>query len=209
MPINSLTIVQDNKVGASNLVSIHNPLSFVCEAFYSGQTPYWIYADILIEGEVVGTYKATAYKDVTGTLRQYILICDDLIRGLMFKDLMTVEPLKDFNQSAETLDYVENLTREVQVQFRDPNESCPPAVALIDACNSVSQYGNANGANMVEQYANQTDTYYCARGGVCYVYFYNDDVNNVLSINGLVETFYAIDANNDIFTDSNNDRFLI
>ena len=209
MPINSLTIVQNNVVGASNLVSIHNPLSFVCEAFYSGQTPYWIYADILIEGEVVGTYKATAYKDVTGTLRQYILICDDLIRGLMFKDLLSVEALKDFNQSSETLVYCDNLTREIQVQFRDPDNGCAPAVVLVDACNATSQYGDKNGANLVEQYTNQADTYFCAKGGVCYVYFYNDDVTNVLSINGLVETFYAVDANDDIFTDANNDRFII
>jgi len=47
-----------------------------------------------------------------------------------------------------------------------------------------------------------------AKGGLGYVYFYNADVDNILSINAPLATSYALDSNNDIFTDSNNDRFL-
>ena len=208
MAINTLEIVQDNKVWNSNLLSICNPLSFICQAFYSGQSPDWIYCDLSIDGVKVGTYKAIAYKDLTGTLRQFIFIADDVVRGLMAKSFGD-NSLSDFNQSSTTLQYVDNLTKEITITFRDPANDLVNASFLFDACLAASQYTDVTGANMLAQYTNQTDVYYCAKGGVCNVYFYNDNVNNVLSINGLVETFYAIDANDDVFTDANNDKYLI
>ena len=208
MPINTLTIVQDNKVGNSNLLSIHNPLVFVCEAFYSGQTPYWIYVDVVIDGDTIGTYKAVAYKDVTGTMRQFAFFASDTLKQLLLFGL-NEKPFEDFGQSGSTLDYVPNLTRLVTLTFRDPDGLAAAASLTVDVCHAARQFDSVSGANMSDQYNNDADVYYCAEGGVCYVYFYNDDPNNVLSINGLVETFYAVDANDDIFTDANDDRFII
>lgn len=208
MSINTLTIIEDNQVNGSNLVSVHNPLAFICEAFYSGQTPHWIYVDVIVDGDKVGTYKAVAYKDITGTHRQFAFFASDTLKQTMLNGLNVV-PFDDFGQSAESLDYVPNLTRLITITFRDPEDVAAAASCTVDVCHAASQIGDKYGANMYEQYNNHADTYYCANGGVCYVYFYNDNPNNVLSINGLVETFYAIDANDDIFTDSNDDRFII
>lgn len=207
MPINTLTISQDNKIGASDLLSIHNPLVFLCDVFYTGQYPTFIYVDVFLDGVLNKTYKAIPFKDLSGTYRQFAFYADAIIRQL-FIDLETTL-LDDFPQSAGTLVFVENLTRNITITFRDPNENAADASVSIVACSAASQFGDINGSNLKTLFDNDTQTYYCAFGGRCYIYFYNDNINNILSINEALETFYATDYNGDIFTDYNGDRFTV
>ena len=204
MPINTLTISQDNKAGGSNLMSIHNPLAFVCDAFYSGQAPSFIFVDVLIDGVSVALFRAIPYKDLTGTLRQFIFQAADLIRGVMFSGV----PFDDIPQAAGTFEFVENLTKEITIKFSDPDGVASDVTTDVVVCSAASQWGDASGANLTDLFNNTTKIYYVAKGGRGYVYFYNDDESNIISINAPLETNYAIDSNNDIFTDSNNDRFL-
>lgn len=208
MAINTLTISQTNIINGSNLLSVHNPLAFICDAFYSGQSPDYIFVDLYANGDLVGTYKAIPFKDLTGTLRQFLFMADEIIRGYLVDRVNYVE-LDDFAQSASTLEYVENLTREMSIVFRDPDGLAADATVSFVACSAASQWGDANGANMTEQFSNIIDTYIAAKGDVCYVYFYNALETNILSINAALNTGYAIDYNGDIFTDSNDDRFII
>ena len=201
MAINTLTISQDNKIGLSDLLSVHNPLAFICDAFYSGQNPVFLYVDLYVETVLIKTYRAIPYKDLTGTLRQFVFIASDILRGQMLVP-------EDFGQSANTLIPVDNLTKEMSLTFRDPAEVAAPVSTSFVLCAGASQFGDANGENLLEQFNNNSQIYYCAKGGRAYVYFYNADENNILSINGPLETNYAVDSNLDIFTDSNNDRFL-
>lgn len=207
MPINTLTISEDNKVGASDLLSIHNPLVFICDAFYAGQSPTFLYVDVYLDDVLNKTYRAIPFKDLAGNYRQFAFFADALIRQLFFDINTTL--LDDFAQAADTLIFVENLTRNVNVVFRDPEEIASPVNVAFVACSAASQFGDVNGANLKDLFDNETKTYYCAQGGRCYVYFYNDDPNNVLSIGEPLETFYAIDSNNDVFTDFNGDRFTV
>ena len=202
MAINSLTISQDNKLNGSDLLSVHNPLAFICNAFYSGQNPSFIYVDLYVETILIKTLKAIPFKDLTGTLRQFVFIASDILRSQM-------DMPEDFGQSANTLMFVDNLTKEMSLTFRDPDGIAAPVSTSFVICAGASQFGDANGANLLEQFNNDSQIYYCGKGGRAYVYFYNADTNNILSIGGPLETNYAVDSTLDIFTDSNNDRFLI
>lgn len=208
MAIYTLAISQDNKIGGSDLLSINNPIAFLCTASYSGQTPDFIYCDLLVDGDVVGTYKAIAFKDLAGTIREFIFLADGILKGRMF-NLFSKKPIDDFGQASDSLVFVENVTQPFSITFRDPDNVAIPASVDFVACMGASQFGDSNGCNMAEIYSNTSSTYYCAEGDVCYVYFYNDNINNVLSINAALETFYATDFNGDVFTDFNGDKFIV
>ena len=208
MPINSLTISQSHIINGCNLLSISNPLAFICDAFYSGQNPEFLYVDIYKDGLLLNTYRAIPYYDLTATIRQFIFFADSVLKSYFFADYNN-KPLDDFAQSSGTLTYVENLTKEFTIQFRDPYAIAESITIDIVTCFASSQFDNSDGVAMTDQFNNIIDTYYCGDGDTCYVYFYNSNVNNVLSINSVLGTAYATDSNDDIFTDSNDDKFII
>ena len=52
-------------------------------------------------------------------------------------------------------------------------------------------------------------TYTAGEGGVVYLYMYNWDENNVISMDTDLTVAYAENSNGDDFTNSNGDKFLI
>jgi len=208
MAINTISIVQDNIVSGANLLSINNPVAFIANAFYSGQTPDYLYVDISYNGVVIKTVKAIPYKDLTGTLRQFVFLADTILKGELFAD-KDINPMDDVVQDVGTFIYIDNITREFIVTFRDPSGIAASVSSTIVICLASSQYDDTNGCAMVDQFTNATDTMLCAAGGVCYVYFYNSNTSNILSINAPLNVNYAVDSNADVFTDSNADKFVI
>jgi len=194
----SISIVQDNRDEAFNLVSINNPLVFICEVEYDGLTPDYLETELLKEGVVVGTFKAISYKDTAPQTRQYYFKADDIIKSFL-------TDFKDFAQGANTTIFVPNITAQFSVKFK---YEALTAQCDFTACNAVRQFGNSTGAEMTD--INNATIYTAGEGGVVYIYFYNWDENNVISFDspGLISG-YALDWNSDIFTDQNLDRFTI
>lgn len=174
MAISSLSFYQDNKVGDSNLMPIHSPLIFLVDAVYDTEDPYYIYCKVYNESDqLLDTFKCLPYKDITVTQRRFMFIADSILRGYM-------ESFEDFAQTNNTLEYVEDITKRFKLVFSDPDENATDIELEIVAIHGVSQFGeHPNKSNI---YNNEAETIIGISGKPCYIYFYNNDEDNILSL---------------------------
>ena len=193
----AIRIIQDNKIDGWELLSCHNPLSFIAEVDYDGLTPDSIDVELLSGAVSIAKMKAISFKDSAPKSRQFIFIADAIIRGVM-------PEFDDEVQGSQTLIHIENITKEFTVQFTYDNLT---ASTSFVACNASSQFGDEFGACLKN--INLPTTYTAGAGGVVYLYMYNWDENNVITMDTNIQTGYALNSNLDIFTDSNTNRFKI
>ena len=193
----AIRVIQDIKVDGFALLSVHNPLTFIVEVDYDGLTPDYCDVELLTDSVSLVKLKAIAYQDTAPKTRQFIFVADEIIRGWMPR-------FEDEVQAADTLIYIENMTREFTVVFTFEN-----LTASIDfvACNASSQFGDIYGACLKD--INDPKIYSAGKDGVVYLYIYNWDENNVISMSTDIDTGYALASNLDNFTNNNLDRYLI
>ena len=197
-----ISIIQDNKLIGSDLLAIHQPLVFIVSLVFS---PLPLYLSVTLfegadnSGSVLGNFVARAYKDVSSDERYFAFDAGDLLKGYMHEYM-------DEAQSSNTLQRIDNITKQFTIEFS--SIGVESNTITFNACHAVRQFGNKNGASLLE--VNETQTYYCGVGGTVYAYCYNDDADAEITVNNTVpEDVYALDDNLDMFTDDNNDLFLI
>jgi hypothetical protein len=174
MAISNITIYQNNKVGDSDLLAVHSPLSFLVDVTYSGAVPDILYCDIYDETPtLLTTLKCIPYQDLTPTQRRFILIADSTIRGYM-------DDFDDFVQSENSFVSVPKITKIFELRFRDPDAGVPDVTFTFTAIHAAREFGES--PNLSEVYNNDSDTYYAAKGETVYIYFYNDNASNVITI---------------------------
>ena len=202
MAITAITISQDNIVNGSNLMPVQSSLTFIADVDYTGLTPDSINVEILDESDVVlETYSAIPYRDVTATQRQFVFKAEGALKAL-------IDDFDDFFQLNETLEFVENITRQFKIKFIDPDVPATNDEVLIDGAQAVRQFGDY--PNLEDQFNNDTDTYYAPKDSWVYVYFYNDDITNDVAVDGPVLTEgNALDFDDSIFTDFDDEIFTI
>lgn len=201
MAITSITITQDNKVGNSNLMPVHSPLVFLADVAYDSVAPTVIYIDVIADGDVIDTFKAIPFADPLGTIRTFAFVANDVIKGLM-------NGFDDFSQLNETIVFVEDITKEVTIKFRDPDDELTSDSVDVVLIHGAEQFGEY--PNLVDVYNNEDQIYLGGNGSVVYVYFYNEDEANVLTIDSpTVNTEFAQDYDDEIFTDYDDTPFEI
>jgi len=202
MAITSIAISQDNKIGAANLLAAQNPVMFIADVTYSGAPPDECTVEIRdINSVVLETYRAIPIADPLFNVRQFIFKASSAIKALLGS-------FDEFVQLNDTLVFVDGLTLNANIRFVSPDDDLIFDEVLIDFAHASRQFGE--GANMENQFNNDTDIYYAAKDGVVYVYFYNDNAANDISINGPVLTEgNALDFDDSIFTDFNDSIFTI
>lgn len=201
MAIVSISISQSNVVEGSNLLPIHSPLVFLADVSYTGINPYVLYVDVIYNGEVLDTFKAIPYNDPFNGVRTFAFVANSVIKGLMGS-------FDDFLQLNNTLSYVENITKLVTIQFRDPANELTTAFIEVDLIHGAAQFGDY--PNFADVYNNENKIYYGAKGSFVYAYFYNNDTDNIITVNSGTTTLEdAQDFNDDIFTDFNDVNFQI
>ena len=193
----AIRIIQDNKVNGWELLSVHNPLVFICELDYSGITPSYVDVKLSSGDDVLFEGKAITYKDSAPMTRQYIFVADAFIRANMLE-------FDDVAQASDTLIFIENITKEFTITFSYDNTI--DSVNFV-ACTAASQFGDINGACMID--VNEPKTYTAGQNGVVYLYLYNWDENNYVSMSSVINYAYAQNSNLDDFTNNNGDKFLI
>lgn len=175
MAITNISISQDNKVGESNLIPVHSPVIFIVDVTFTGLVPDTLKVQILdINDVLIDTYKCIPYKDLLATLRQFIFIADQPIRGLM-------EGFDDFAQLNETFIPVPDITLQLKLKFVDPDNASTFVVETFDFVHGAEQFGN--NPNLVDQFNNENDIYFAPKDSFVYVYFYNDDAASDVNIN--------------------------
>lgn len=200
MAITDVTISQDNIVNGSNLMPVHSPLVFVVDVTYTGPDPTKLLVDIIYEGDVIETYKCIPYADPLANLRQFMFSAN-VVKGLM-------EPFDDFAQLTDTLEYVEGRTKLFTLKFYDPDNESINDIVIFDAVHGAAQFGD--NPNFDSIFNNNDQIVYGPDGKWCYVYYYNDDINNVITVGQPIARLdFAQDYDDEIFTDYDDTNFEI
>ena len=201
MAITSVDISQDNIINGSNLMPVHSPLTFLVDVTYTGVDPTILFVDVIHESEVLETYKCIPFNDPLANVRTFAFIANDVMKGLMGE-------FDDFAHLTETLEYVEGRTKLFTLNFYDPDNIATNDSVVIDLVHGAAQFGD--NPNFDSIFNNDDQVVYGPDGSWCYVYFYNDDINNVLTIGSPVATLdLASDYDDVIFSDYDDEEFQI
>jgi hypothetical protein len=195
MAINSITISQDNKVNGSDLLPVHSTLVFLADVNYTGEYPLSILVDIIEDGDILETFRASVNTDLLANLRQFYFVANDVIKGLMGS-------FDDFAQLNDTLAYVNDITKTVTLKFRDPDNELTFDETTVTFVHGAAQFGE--NPNLDTIYNNEPSLYYGVEGGFVYVYFYNENESNALTIDSPISSLeLAQDFDDAVFTDGN------
>jgi hypothetical protein len=187
MAITSIGIQQDNRASGANLLAIHNPVIFIANVNFTGQAPDTCNVELYdVDRNLIDIYSAIPYRDTLLTQRQFVFKSSTIIKSLM-------DDFDDVAQLSDVLVYVEGLTKQFYIRFSSPDDPLIYAEVLIDFAHAQRQFGET--VCMSDQYNNDEDTYYAPKDKPCYVYFYNDDVNNILSTIPVTFTRVEFDQN--------------
>lgn len=173
MAITSITIVQKNITDSINLLSVHNPLVFLIDVAYNTTTPEVINVGIYDKDDVLlDTFACIPYSDSIN-VRQFAFLADDILRGYLGS-------IDDFQSAEKVLEYCDGFTKEFTLLFYDPDETDTNDEVSFVAMHAAGQYSETPYLESI--YLNQDDTYYAAVGKPVYVYLYNDDAANIITV---------------------------
>lgn len=197
-----ILITQDNQLGSSDLLAVQSPLSFLIDFTYVGSAPNVLYCDIYnSDDDLLDTFKCIPYKDLVPGLRQFIFIADSVLRGYM-------DDFEEFVQTSGTFQFVDNITTEFKLTFRDPDDIALSVSTEFTACHASRQFGE--NPNMIEIFNNEIDCYITSENKPVYVYFYNDDPANIVTVED--QSFseqIALDYDDTEFADFDDTLFTI
>lgn len=202
MPLSLLEISQDNVYNGSDLMPIHSDLTFLIDVTYSGTRPDFIYCDVFNEDtELLGTFKCIPYKDLSLSIRQFAFKSSSVLRGYM-------NEYDDFVQSEYSFLPVPDITKYFKLTFRDPDGVASEVSQEIYAIHGANQFGQ--NPNKDDIYNNETDTYITAENQPVYVYFYNDDATNTVTVEDQsFQLVTALDYDDTEFADYDDTLFTI
>ena len=202
MPLSLIEISQDNIYNDSDLMPVHSTLVFLVDVTYSGSIPEYIYCDVYNEdSELLGTFKCIPNRDKTLTKREFAFVADEVLRGFM-------NSYDDFVQSDYSFVSVPDITKFFTLTFRDPGAIASSVSQEIMAVHGAAQFGS--NPNLDTVYNNETDTYYTAEGQPIYIYFYNNDATNTVTVEDQsLQTVYAVDYLVENYADASGNLYTI
>jgi hypothetical protein len=173
MAITSVTISQKNITDSINLLSVHNPLVFLIDVVYSSSVPELINVGIYDSNDVLlDTFVAIPYRDISST-RQFAFLADDILRGYMGS-------IDDFRSNEKVLEYVDGITKEFKLVFYDTDVPATNDEVSFVAMHAAGQYSDTPYLESI--YINEDQTYFAAVGKPVYIYIYNDNEANVITV---------------------------
>ena len=183
MAITDIDVIQDNIVGDCNLLAIHSPLSFIIDVTWDTDLPE-LFVDVMnLTEEVLATFRAIFYRDLTATVREFIFVAstgkESVLRGYMTE-------YNDFLQTAETIERVANNVFDFILRFRNEAGDVYEDVTIV-AFHASRQFGQT--AAITDIYDNDTDFYITGVNKPVYIYFYNPDEEVVAEITDGVDTY--------------------
>ena len=188
-----IDIVQNNVTELTNLLSVHNPISFLANVIYVGQAPEHVTVFLSDENNnELGTFSAIPYKDIDANTRQFIFIADKIIRSYL-------DEFYDYRSELNVIEFVPNITKVMNIWFIDDHTGTYDYCKFV-ACHASRQFGENQ--NMIGIELNQEKTTYIAAvGEVVYVYYYSAREGDIISVDTNYE--YLLDFDGTPFTDDN------
>ena len=191
-----IDIVQNNVTELTNLLSVHNPISFLANVTYIGQAPEHITVFLSDENNnELGTFSAIPYKDINANTRQFIFIADKIIRSYL-------DDFYDYRSELNVIEFVPNITKVMNIWFIDDYTGTYGFCKFV-ACHASRQFGENQ--NMIDIEKNQDKhTYIATVGEVVYCYYYSAREGDGISVDTNYE--YLLDFDDTPFID--NELFL-
>lgn len=191
-----IDIVQNNVTELTNLLSVHNPISFLANVTYVGQAPEHITVFLSDENNnELGTFSAIPYKDINANTRQFIFIADKIIRSYL-------DDFYDYRSELNVIEFVPNITKVMNIWFIDDYTGTYDFCKFV-ACHASRQFGENQ--NMIDIEKNQDKhTYIATVGEVVYCYYYSAREGDEISVDTNYE--YLLDFDDTPFID--NELFL-
>ena len=188
-----IDIIQNNVTELTNLLSVHNPISFLANVIYVGQAPEHVTVFLSDENNnELGTFSAIPYKDIDANTRQFIFIADKIIRSYL-------DEFYDYRSELNVIEFVPNITKFMNIWFIDDHTGTYDYCKFV-ACHASRQFGENQ--NMIGIELNQEKTTYIAAvGEVVYVYYYSAREGDIISVDTNYE--YLLDFDGTPFTDDN------
>ena len=200
MSITGISINQDNFTNGSNLVTVHNPLSFIIDCTYTGTAPDYCLVNVKDKDAVqLGQFRCVFESDPIPTVRRFIFYADEIFRGFM-------GGFDDFAQGGFSLEYCEDITKQFTLDFLLTSLAVGLSID-VDAIHASQQFGRY--PNLDNIYNNEPKTYEAYEDKPVYVYFYNGDETNIITITEYQVDTSATDSDDVDFTDSDGVVFNI
>jgi hypothetical protein len=164
--ITGLEIVQNNIVGTVNVMAVHNDLVFLIDATYTGNAPDFIYCVVIVDNEQQLVARCLYHSDITESIRRFIFVADEIIKGFM-------PSFDDFVQESGSFIECTNISKELTLSFQDDLQGTLQETIVIEAVHSARQIGES--INLSDICLNNDEVFYCGENMPVYVYFYNNE----------------------------------
>jgi len=188
MAITSIESYQSNFT-TDNILSVHNPLSFIVNVSYTGNAPDVLFCDVYDKDDVLlSRFRCIPYLDVSASIRQFLFKSDGVFRGFM-------DDLDDVIQTSGTLLEIVSMTKEFKLDFTDDSESLEIEIVAMHSSRQFSESPNLTGIN-------ESKTYCGTEGDPVYVYYYNsDEGDNISNIPSGGDELGLLDFDDEEFAD--------
>lgn len=201
MSIINLTISKDNIIGDCNVLSVFNPLTFYCDAEFTGIAPENLYWNLKNgDGDILYTGRCIPLEYITISELRFLIDIVPFCKKSFLDLADSYQPTESFlpvanTQAKFTLEFFdsENLYTLVSVDF----------IGLM----STRQRGQTE-AN-TEIYNNDTEYIIAPAGFPVYAYFWNNDEANQVDVNIESPFEYALDNDLNIYRNNENEKFRI
>ena len=196
MAITDITLVTTE---SNYPIAVHSPFYIIWQAVYSGAVPTSLTVEISEDGITYETgFKAIPYLDPLATVRQFMFRCDAIVRGFMTE-------FEDVPQSENSLLFLDDFSKKLWIRAKDDTGLIVSEFEGVFLA-GVRQFGT----NEVMSDINENKDYIAAKAMPCYLYFFNDNASNVITVGqSTLQLVIAEDYNDDDFTDYNDVVFEI
>lgn len=199
----SLTIL-NNSVGLTDFIAIDSHFVILVQVDHGGN-PNDLAFEIrdLDDNTNYVNGICVPYKDISYLSRIFWVDC-----SLFAKSLFDIDSLNDEAQITGSLQEIDKINKRMIIYFTytfEYGETDTITYSFV-ATRGVRQFGETSSIDNV----NDIKVYTSVAGGECYLYIYNDDENNIITVDGInFDTNYATDLDGSIYTDYNGDRYTI
>ena len=173
MAVLSIAITQDNIYNDSRVMPVHSPLVFLVDATHNGVPPTSLYVDILQDDVLKQTYKLIYLSDLSNEVRRFAFVADGVVRPLL-------KPYTETYQLNGSVLKLDNIIENFALRFRSDDGVASSDSVYCDFTHGTAQFSEL--PNLVDIRNNEDEVIFCPKDFYCYVYFYNDDKNKVITV---------------------------
>jgi len=190
--VTKIDIVDVNQVDNCRLYAVHNRLLFYFDANYTGTPPDYLIVELTVDGISYITGKAIFFKDLGGGKRRFLFDASEFVKALI------IDSIDDFEQADNSVIQTD-VSRVITVVVKSDIQGTLTESFQFEALNATRN--DYEGAAVLDLYSNSEEVYFAIEGEPVYIYYYGAGMQQTTS--------YALDYNDDIFTDYADNKFVI